>query len=153
MAKRFKWRFESVKNAKDKEEERSQQELANAQNKLRSEEEKLADLQGRREVHVRRLRQKQTGRLNTADISVIHAYLEELSGQIQRQGRRVEEARVNVGHKREALLRTVQENKVLENLKERDNQAFRKTERRRDQARTDEIANRRATVRKRKDRP
>ena len=147
MAKRFKWRLESVKNVKTQEEERNQQRLVEAQNALRAEEASLAGLCDQREVYHRQLQEKQSGRLNTADMSVLHAYLEQLAGKIQAQSSRVESARSTVEQRREALLKSVQENKVLENLETRDYQAFRKAESRKDQAAMDETANRRASGR------
>lgn len=143
MAKRFKWRFESVKKAKEREEEQGQQNLVRAQDALTSEEAKLAELRDQREVYIRQLREKQDGRLNTADLSRINTYLENLAGQIKAQAQQVEKTRSVVNRHREALLKTVQERKVLENLKERDYRAFRKTERRQDQVTMDETANRR----------
>ena len=144
MAKRFKWRFESVKNAKDREEERNQEALAEARHLLHSEEAELSRLLDLRNAYLGQLREKQAGRLNTADISLVHAYLEKLGGQIQEQTQRVDEARSGADEKRTILLKTVQERKVLENLKDRDHREFRKEERRRDQAAMDETANRRA---------
>ena len=144
MAKRFKWRFESVKNAKDREEERNQEALAEARRLLHSEEAELSRLLDLRNAYLGQLREKQAGRLNTADISLVHAYLEKLGGQIQEQTQRVDKARSGADEKRTILLKTVQERKVLENLKDRDHREFRKEERRRDQATMDETANRRA---------
>ena len=144
MAKRFKLRFESVKNAKDREEERNQEALAEARRLLHSEEAELSRLLDLRKAQLGQLREKQAGRLNTADISLAHAYLEKLGGQIQEQTQRVDEARSGADEKRTILLKTVQERKVLENLKDRDHREFRKEERRRDQAAMDETANRRA---------
>ena len=144
MAKRFKWRFASVKKAKEREEERNQEALAEARRALRAEEAELSRLLELRAACWQQVREKQSGALNTADLLLAHAYLEKLSGQIQEQARRVENARSGADRKRSVLLKTVQERKVLENLKDRDYREFRKEERRRDQAAMDETANRRS---------
>ncbi len=147
MAKRFKWRLEPVKKAKERDEERGQAELAEARRALQTEETKLAQLREKREACVRQLHEKQAGRLNTADLALTHAYLKDLDRQIQAQTGRIEGAKSSAEAKQEALLKTMQEKKVLENLKERDRRKFRKTERRKDQAAMDETANRRASNR------
>lgn len=140
MAKRFKWRFESVKNAKEREEERHRESLAEARRALGTEEVKLAELHSDREDCLRQLREKQAGRLNTTNISLVLTYLEDLDQKIQKQTQTVDEARSAAESKREILAQTVQENKILENLRERDNEKFRKAERKKDQAETDEAA-------------
>jgi flagellar biosynthesis chaperone FliJ len=49
------------------------------------------------------------------------------------------------------LVKAVQENKVLENLRARDHQVFKKDERKREQAETDETANRASHRQQQKD--
>ena len=143
MAKRFRWRFEAVKRAKEREEERRQQELAEALAGLRAEEAERDRALALQEQYRQQLREKQTGRLNTADISLINTYLETLSYQAETVETRIKAAGEIVRQKQEALMRTVRDRKVLENLRERDHQVFRKEERRRDQALMDEVAGRR----------
>jgi flagellar export protein FliJ len=140
MARRFKWRFETVKNAKEREEERHRENLVEARRVLGTEEAKLAELHADREDCLGQLREKQAGRLNTTDISLVLTYLEDLDQKIQKQTQTVEQARSAAESKREILAQTVQENKILENLRERDNEKFRKAERKKDQAETDEAA-------------
>lgn len=144
MARRFKWRLESVKKAKDREEERRQEALSRAQETLRTEEARLAELRARREEVLGQLRQKRSGRLNAADLALSHTYLKELEEKIRSQAQQVEEARSLSEQKRAHLLETVKERKILENLKERDRQKFRREEQRREQATMDEAAVRRA---------
>lgn len=149
MARRFKWRFETVKNAKEREEERHRENLAEARRVLVTEEAELVELHANREDCLRQLREKQAGRLNTADISLVLTYLEDLDQKIRKQAQTVAKAQSAAESKREILAQTVQENKILENLKERDNEKFRKAERRKDQAETDEAAVRGGPNRKR----
>ena len=148
MAKRFKWRFETVKNVKEQEEERHQQRLADARRCLAEEEAELADLQERCEVLMNQLRDKQSGLLNTVELAASNAYLEQLVDHIKQQNQQVEASRSDVRKRRAELLKSVQENKVLDNLRERDLQTFRKEERKLDQAAMDETANRRNSNRR-----
>ena len=144
MAFRFVWRLESVKKAKEREEDRHREDLATARRRLRSAETELARLQGQKDDCFDQLRGKQSGRIDTTDLKLARAYLHGLERKMEKQNRNLRNTQSVADQKREILLKTVQEVKVLENLKERDYQTFRKTERRRDQARMDESANRRA---------
>jgi flagellar FliJ protein len=144
MAKRFKWRLETVKKAKEREKEKNQELLGRAQTALRTEETKLATLRSERDKCVQELEGSRTGRLNPANLSLSHSYLNQLDRKIQEQEKQVELARSVTEEKRGILLKTVQERKVLENLRDREHQKFKKEERRRDQAMTDETAGRRA---------
>ena len=145
MAKRFNWRLETVKKAKEREEEKNQQLLGRAETALRKEEANLSALRSERDKCVRELQESRTGRLDPADLSRTHAYLHQLDEKIQDQEKQVDQARTITHEKRGILLKTVQERKVLENLRDRDHQKFKKEERRKDQALTDETAGRRAS--------
>jgi len=142
MSIKFKWRFESVKKAKDLLEEQSHQNLINALDILSTEDIKLAGLFDQQKAYTRQLREKQNGHLNTIDLARINTYLETLASKIKEQTQQVEKSQSRVNQYREALLKTVQEGKVLKNLKKRDFHAFRKIKRRQDQVTMDETANR-----------
>ena len=144
MAKRFRWRLESVKKAKEREEERRQEALAEARNALRAEEGKLAELRREQEATARKLREKQKGRLNPSDLALADAYQKELEKRARKQIGEVEKARTVSEQKREILLESVQENKALENLRGRAEKRHRKEVQRRDQAANDEAANRKS---------
>ena len=144
MARRFTWRLESVKKAKKREEDRDREDLAAARRRVRSAESDLTQLQGQKDDCLDQLRTKQSGHINTTELKLARTYLQRLEGKIEKQNRNLRNTQSVTDQKREILLKTVQEVKVLENLKERDYQMYRKIERRRDQARTDEGANRRA---------
>jgi len=145
MAKRFKWRLETVKNVKEREEEQCQLRLADARRLLAQEEARLAALQEKRKALMGELREKQSGALDTAKLATINAYLEQLADQAKQQAERVEASRSDAQKRQEELLKSVQENRVLDNLRERDLQSYRKEERKRDQTAMDETANRRDT--------
>ena len=144
MAKRFKWRFETVEKAKQREKEQRQQALASSRQTLQAEEGVLAELMALRSEQRKLQEQQRIGRLNTDALSQMHTYLENLGQKIKRQQAVVERARKSEQSKQQALVETVREEKVLANLKERDRTEFRKQERRHDQGQTDEVANRRA---------
>lgn len=143
MAKRFAWRLEPVRRLKEREEERKQQNLAEALAQLQSVTALRSKLEQQQEACRIQLRQFQSGRLNPIDLRTINTYLEDLSRQHRELETKLQEAHSQVAEKREALMKTVREKQVLDNLKERDRQAFKKEERRRDQAAMDEIASRR----------
>ena len=143
MAKRFRWRLETVLKSKYRAEEQRQQDLAQAIAQLnveQAERVRIAELQ----VACRQdLKQFQTGRLNVADLAQINTYLEALEQQHQQVEERIQEAQKTVDATRERLAKAVRERQVLENLKTQDYQAFQKAERKRDQAMMDELAARR----------
>ena len=143
MAKRFVWRLEPVRRLKEREEERKQQDLAEALAQLQSVTALRSKLEQQQEACRIQLRQFQSGRLNPIDLRTINAYLEDLSRQHRELETALQEAHSQVAEKREALMKTVREKQVLDNLKERDHRAFKKEERRRDQTAMDEIASRR----------
>jgi flagellar FliJ protein len=144
MGKRFRWRFETVKKAREYEEDRRKEMLAEAQKSLDDTEKELARLKGLRAEQTNRMRSRQSGKLDTADLSAAHAYIQSLGQKIKAQARKVEQARKAVDARRDDLVESVKENKVLENLRERDRKTFRKEEHKKDQAAMDETANRRA---------
>ena len=144
MAKRFKWRLNTVKKAKERHEDQKKVALVEAQNSLNAEERKLSDLEAQRKIQTNRLRANQSGKLNALDLQASHAYISDLSLKIEAQRKRIAAARQIAESRRTELVKAVQENKVLENLRTRDHAAFRKSERKREQTETDETANRSA---------
>jgi flagellar protein FliJ len=142
MAKKFRWRLDPVKKVKEREEERNQEALAEANRALRSEEDKVADLVRQRGDAVKALQGSQQGALNPTDLAMRDAYVKTLGERIRVQTEAVEAARKLAEERQEALMKAVQERKVFDNLKDRDHQRHKKEQRRREQAATDETANR-----------
>lgn len=143
MAKRFRWRLETVLMSKHRAEEQRQQDLAQAISVLNAEQAeriRILDLQ----MQCRQdLKQFQTGRLNVTDLAQINTYLEALDQQCQGVETRITDAQTAVDEVRGKLAQAVRERQVLENLKDQDFRAFQKAERKRDQAMMDELAARR----------
>lgn len=144
MAKRFKWRLDTVKKAKERYEDQKKQALGEAQAAQNTEEAALADLEQRRSDQHDRLKSRQSGRLSATDLQASHAYINDLTRKIEEQQIRVDAARKVTENRREDLVKAVQENRVLENLRTRDHETFKKDERKREQSETDETANRAA---------
>ena len=142
--KRFKWRLDTVKKAKERHEDQKKQALGEAQSSQTAEERKLSDLKERRREQTDRLKSVQSGKLNALDLQASHAYINDLGLKIQAQQEKVEATRQIMESRRTELVKAVQEKKILENLRSRDHAAFKKTERKHEQAETDETANRSA---------
>ena len=142
MARKFTWRLDPVKKVKEREEERNQEALAEANRAIRSEEDKLSDLVRQRSEAVKALQDSQQGALDPRDLAMRDAYVRKLNASIQTQTEVVEAARTLAMDRQEALVKAVQERKVFDNLKDRDHQRFKKEQKRREQADTDETANR-----------
>ena len=144
MAKRFKWRLDSVKQAKERKEDQKKVALGEAQNSLHVEEGNRTDLEVLRKEQRDRLRANQSGKLNALDLQASHAYISDLNQKLEAQQKRIEAARQIAEIRRAELVKAVQENKVLENLRTRDYTAFKKNVQKREQMETDETANRSA---------
>lgn len=144
MAKQFKWRLDTVKRVKERDSDARRQALANAQRQLDAEQRSMADLEADRERHHERLRGKGSGPLDPSELQAIHAFILSLGDKIKAQAEKVDEARQAVVAAQHDLEDAVKENKVLENLREKDHVAFRRAKRKRDQASMDETAGRRA---------
>jgi len=142
MAKRFKWRLDTVKKAKERFEDQKKQALSDAQSSQNAEETILAELYSARLAQQNRLKENQSGKLNPIELQASYAYISNLEMKIATQLKKVEAASQLTESHRAELVKAVQENKVLENLRTRDHEVFKKDERNRDQAETDETANR-----------
>lgn len=144
MAKRFVWRLETVLNVRRRTEEQRQQELAQAMARLNAEQAERTRVNNLLALCRHDLKQRRTGRLDLIDLSQINAYLGALDRQYRRTEKRISDAQQVVAKKRATLTQAVRDRQILENLKARDLQIFRKEERRRDQAIMDEVAARKA---------
>lgn len=80
-----------------------------------------------------------------------HAFLQNLAERIKTQNEKITEAEQAVEQARQALVEASKETKILENLRDRDHQTYKRDARKRDQAQLDETAGRRAFDQKRED--
>jgi flagellar export protein FliJ len=83
---------------------------------------RLKQLEQTKESEMDTLRSQQNGRLNCHAIQMHQQYLQALDQVIHQQNHRVETAKHKTEHKREELVKTVQDQKTLEKLKEQHTQ-------------------------------
>ncbi len=141
--KKFKFRFQSVEDVKRREEDAKREHLALANRTLQDQETALAGLHTLRDDCQRRIVEQATaGRLNAAEITLSHLYLQKVAGDIQRQRAQVARMQQEVETRRELLLQAAQERKMFESLKARDRAAHLYEENKQEQALMDEIAGR-----------
>jgi len=143
MAKRFVWRLETVLRHRLRTEDQRQQNLSEALTQLSREQATRAELIGFQNQYREELKSRQTGRLYPADLLQINTYLGDLERKHRETDGRIAQAQQVVAEQRENLAQAVRERQVLENLKDRDYQIYRKVEQKRDQATMDEVASRR----------
>lgn len=140
---KFKFRFQSVEDVKKREEDQKRERLAEANRALQDHETALAGLHGLRDACQQRIAEQTTaGRLNAAEIALSHLYLQKVAGDIQRQRAQVARAQQEAETRRETLVQTARERKMLENLRTRDQAAHVYEQARQEQAMLDEIAGR-----------
>lgn len=144
MAKRFVWRLETVLGVRRRTEEQRQQELAQALARLNAEQAERARVNDLMAVCRADLKQRRAGRLDMVDMAQINAYLGALDRQFRRTEKRISDAQQVVAKKRAALTQAMRDRQILENLKARDYQVFRKEQQRKEQALIDEVAGRKA---------
>ncbi len=149
MAKRFEWRLDTVKRVKEREADSRREALALAQRKLREEQDERDRLLVERDRQHERLREVGSGWLDPSDLQATHTFLQNLVERITAQDEKIEEASQLVEQARLALVEASKETKILENLRDRDHQTFKREVRKRDQAQLDETAGRRALDQKR----
>jgi flagellar FliJ protein len=138
----FKFRFETLLVARRHAEETLQKELSDARRALAVEQ---AALRNKKDLHrqcLRNLRRKQAQGFRTADIGLYGPYLQWLTRDIDIQQKRVAGAERHVNQKRLALTEAMKKRKILEKLKEKDQQDYLKTMAVRERKFIDEVAGR-----------
>jgi len=136
---KFSFNLEPLLDYRKRLEELSKKDFAEAAAQLREEEERLVGLRRTyREASEEVDELKTSGR--THELGLYAAYLARLKTTIAGQEKAIEEARGELERRRGELLEATKEKKVVEVMRERSFEAFRKRERRRDQKETDELA-------------
>lgn len=123
----FKFRFETLLVTRRHAEETLQKELSEARRALAAEQAALRDKKSTRRQCLQDLRRKQQQSFRTPDIHLYGPYLERLERDIDLQQKRVAGAERKVNQKRLALIEVVKKRKILEKLKEKDQQGYLKT--------------------------
>ena len=138
----FKFRFETLLVTRRHAEETLQKELSEARRALTDEQAALRDKKSTLRECLQDLRQKQRQSFRTADIQLYRPYLERLERDIDLQQKRVAGAERKVNQKRLALMEAVKRRRILEKLKEKDQQSYLKSMAVRERKFMDEVASR-----------
>lgn len=138
----FKFRFETLLITRRHAEETLQKELSEARRALAAEQAALRDKKSARRQCLQDLRQKQQQSFRTPDIQLYGPYLERLERDIDLQQKRVAGAERKVNQKRIALMEAVKRRKILEKLREKDQQSYLKSMAVRERKFMDEVAGR-----------
>jgi flagellar FliJ protein len=137
---RFRFRLQPVLEHRRRLEELAQIELAQAQAVQQREEAALQSLHERARLAVDRLEQQRlAGPLDIEVLLLGMRYLDVLKGQADRQQQVVERLREQAEAKRQALIGSMQQRKVLEQLRERQRNAFLLEQRRQEARQVDEL--------------
>jgi flagellar FliJ protein len=147
----FKFRLESVVGLKKQKEDERRIALASARKDLQQKEECLLDLHNEKHDCVQAVGSKTgCGGMNIPEMLVYYAYLEKLTDEIAESTGAVERSREDVESKRELLIQSSREKKVLENLREKLRARHLLAARRAEQVNMDETASRFHTLKSEK---
>ena len=123
MAK-FQYSLQSILEIKTKLETRAKQEFAKAQGLLAEEEQKLKELEKRRQMYEEKTRSLLQGVLNVREIEENKTASLVVEGCIAEQTVRVEHAREQVERAREEMTRAMRERKTHETLRDQEFEEF-----------------------------
>lgn len=144
--KAFRFRMQTSLDVRFRQEDRQKQVL---QDKLSCYEESVGILNrllARQEDSFRRIRQLQQGSLDVRELEACTGFVLVVKAQIEEQKMVVEHCRKAVEEAREKLLEIVKARKILEKLKERHFEEYRREELREQQKLIDEMAARRTGI-------
>jgi flagellar protein FliJ len=137
---RFRFRLQTVLEHRQRLEEMAQLEHAQAQASQAREEGVLARLKQAEDDGFSVLeRQRMTGKLDIESLQLGMGYLDALKVQIQRQDQVVDRVRRHTASRREALVDAMQQRKVLDRLKEKQQQDHQAAESHREAVALDEM--------------
>jgi len=123
----FHFRFETLLTARQNAEECLQKELSEARRRLAVEESVLREKYGARRRCRQERRRRQRQGFRGWDMLLFEAYLHRLEGDIDGQRQRVAQAERQLGQKRLALIEVMKKRKILETLKEKDQESHFRT--------------------------
>jgi len=121
----FQFRFETLLNARRHTEECLQKEVSEARRALADEQSTLREKKSNRRHCLQEQRRKQRRGFRGPDMLMFQAYLQRLELDIDVQQKRVASAERKVNQKRQALIEAVKKRKILEKLKEKDQDSHR----------------------------
>lgn len=140
--RKFEFRLQKVMETKGHLEEKLKGELATAKRKLEEEEGKLRELRERRECYRQLLREKGKAKMSVVEMLVHHAYLVRLTEEVAAQKARVDQMEEEVEKIRMELLETSKAKQILENLRQRRYEVFRRELNKLEQIFIDELSRR-----------
>ena len=116
----FRFKLEALLNHRRHQEEVGQIELAQSQQRLTDEQEKLRRQKKEKRENLQKLQTKQKERINASEIILYVNYINQLSNNITRQTDCVRMATKRVNQKRNELVKLLKKRKSLERLKEKE---------------------------------
>jgi flagellar FliJ protein len=136
----FSFRFETLLTTRRHAEECLQKELSEARRALAAEQAALREKKNARRRCLQDLRRQQRKGFRVPDILLYGAYLQRLDRDLEAQQQRVTGAERHANQKRQALVAALKRRKILEKLKESDQQNYLKTLADRERKFIDEVA-------------
>jgi len=138
--KGFNFKLENILKVKKLREDLEKAQLASLQNRYQEEENCLQNLQLTYKNHQAQLREKQNHLITIQELSLYGHYFNKTSDQINNQEKVLNNLEEELREQREKLLGKVRERKVLENLKQKEYQEYKKLVLHQEQGFLDEIA-------------
>ncbi len=138
--KGFNFKLENILKVKSLKEDLAKVELANLQSQYRTEEIILQQLQNSYVNYQSQLKEKQQKSITIQEFSLYSCYFHKVSQEITKQAELLVSVKEQVSRQREKLVESVKERKILENLKQKKYQEFKKIILSKEQNFLDEIA-------------
>jgi len=138
--KGFNFKLENILKVKILREDLAKGELAKLQSKYQKEETVFQEMQDSYASYQRQLREKQQELMTVQELSLYKCYFIKASQQINQQEMLLFHLDKQVNQQREKLVESVREKKILENLKQKEYQEYRKIILSKEQNFLDEIA-------------
>jgi flagellar FliJ protein len=136
----FQFRFETLLSTRRHAEECLQKELSEARRALAVEQTALREKKNARRRCVQDQRRKQREHFRVPDMLLFAAYLQRIERDIDLQQKRVASAERKVSQARQALIQAMKRRKMLEKLKEKDQDTYLRTLAQRERKFIDEAA-------------
>ena len=144
--KKFKFRLQRVLDTKGSDEKMRQRDLGIAQQTFNTEEERLKNLNTELREQSEKQRSLVSGSAKVADLVMNHRWQRQLNTRISKQTEEVEHCGEVVEERRQELLETSREKKVLERLKEKKFEEYRITELTAQQNALDDLGSRKRSI-------
>jgi len=136
----FRFRFETLLTTRRHAEDCLQKELSVARRMLAAEQDALREKKNARRRCLQDLRRQQRKSFRVSDMLLYGAYLQRLDRDIEAQQKRVTGAERQANQKRQALIAALKKRKILEKLKESDQENYLKALAERERKFIDEVA-------------